>query len=315
MFGCSASPAPTQPLPLALPSANDARATQVEALLDAGRVLGEQHRPADAEAPLRAAVQASWGFGAPWSSYRAQALATLAHCVFAQGRSADARALVDDALVLTKPGSSTNDQRISELETLRAEAFRSEQRPELAVPSFKKAIEASARHPAELAPALIVISLRLAETLQGLGQHQDAVNVLQRALAVAQREPAGHALTARVTLALAPPNSAPSPAVVAGDASAIAGSAAQEVVAMQADFRACYRASLANDGDVQGRVELVIRIAADGRVVNVKADGAGLPAPTIDCLLRRASLAKFEPPQGGSAVITVPVTFVKQEND
>ena len=264
---------------------------------------------------MRAAAQASWGFGAPWSAYRAEALTTLARSVFAQGRSAEARALVDDALALLKPGSLTNDQHISELETLRAEAFRSEQRPDLAVPPFQKAVKASARHPAQLAPALIVISLRLAETLQGLGQHQDAVNVLQRALVIAQREPSGHALAARVALALAPQVSVPSPAVVAGDASAAAGSAAQEVAAMQADFRACYRASLADDGDVQGRVDLVIRIAADGRVVNVKADGSGLPAPTIDCLLRRASLAKFEPPKGGSTVITVPVTFVKQEND
>ena len=293
----------------------------MEALLSAGRALAEQHRPADAEAPLRAAVQASWGFGAPWPAYREEALATLARCVFAEGRSADARALVADALALLKPGSLTNDRRISEIETMRAEAFRNEQRPELAVPSFRKAVEASARHPTELAPALIVISVRLAETLQSLGQHQDATNVLQRALAVARREPSGHTLAERVALALTPPSSAPSPRSApspSGDTSASAGStgsAAQEVVAMQADFRACYRASLANDADVQGRVQLVIRIAADGHVADVKADGSGLPAPTINCLLRRAWLARFEPPKGGSAVITVPVTFVKQEND
>ena len=89
----------------------------------------------------------------------------------------------------------------------------------------------------------------------------------------------------------------------------------QQVAAMQAEFRACYNASQAEERDIAGRVALVISIAADGHVSNVKTNGKGLPISTVDCLVRRASLARFEPPKGGSAVITVPVTFVKQEND
>ncbi len=82
---------------------------------------------------------------------------------------------------------------------------------------------------------------------------------------------------------------------------------------MQADFRVCYQAALEREGAIQGRVKLVIRVGADGRVADVKADGLKLPRSTVDCLLERASLARFEPPKGGSATITVPVTFVKQD--
>jgi outer membrane biosynthesis protein TonB len=90
---------------------------------------------------------------------------------------------------------------------------------------------------------------------------------------------------------------------------------ATEVAAMQADFRACYRAAARDHADVAGRVALVISIAADGHVSNVKADGTSLPGSAVECLKRRAALAHFEPPKGGGAVITVPVTFVRQEND
>src|SRR6185295_13960762 len=71
-----------------------------------------------------------------------------------------------------------------------------------------------------------------------------------------------------------------------------------EVASMQADFRACYQASLADDYDLAGKVELVIRVAADGRVADVKATGPSLPPTTVDCLLRRAALARFDPPEG-----------------
>jgi hypothetical protein len=90
---------------------------------------------------------------------------------------------------------------------------------------------------------------------------------------------------------------------------------ASEVVAMQADFRACYRAAVQNHADLAGRVALVLSIAADGHVSDVKAEATSLPGSTVDCLKRRAALARFEPPKGGGAIITVPVTFVKQEND
>jgi hypothetical protein len=40
--------------------------------------------------------------------------------------------------------------------------------------------------------------------------------------------------------------------------------------------------------------------------------GIGLPVAVVDCVLLRAGQAVFDPPEGGSAVIAVPVTFVKR---
>ena len=336
--GCASSqpPATAAVALTAQQQAAAARAQQVETQLALGRALSTQHRAADAEQQLRRALQLSWGFGEPWSRYRADGLGELGRALFAQGRTTDARAAVTEALGLLKPGALASDRQISELETTRAESFRYDQQPALAIAPFAAAVTATSRHPAELATAQIALSLRLADTLQRLGERQRATKTLEGVLDMA-RSQAGATLAERVAQALAPlyeaageprrarellaayggaldsSPSAPSPSANAANASP--NSTAKEVVSMQADFRACYRASLADDGDVQGKVELVIQIAADGRVVNVKADGGGLPTNAVNCLLKRASIAQFDPPMGGATVLTVPVTFVKQEND
>jgi tetratricopeptide (TPR) repeat protein len=291
----------------------DARDAQVRTLLSEGLTLARQHRAHDAEASLRRAIALSWGFGRPWSQYRARGLSELARALLAQGRAAEARATAEDALALLSPGALADDQQISELQTTRGEALRSEQQLAAAVTPFSAALQATTRHPAELAPALIAISLRLAETLELLGRRQDAKQVLERAQAVAKQPAVGAQLTLRLRDALAgfadtPASERPSPV-------AASPNTLQQVAALQAEFRACYHASLAEERDVSGRVALVLSIAADGHVSNVRTNGSGLPVTTVDCLVRRASLAHFEPPKGGSAVITVPVTFVQQEND
>ena len=89
-------------------------------------------------------------------------------------------------------------------------------------------------------------------------------------------------------------------------------SAAQRVEQMRADFRTCYQTSLASDPSLRGSARLIMKVAADGRVGEVKSLGIGLPVETVDCLLRRAAEAQFDPPDGGSAVIAVPVTFVQR---
>lgn len=290
-----------------------ARAAQIEQLLNAGHTLAWQYRPRDAQVPLRKAVALAWGYGPPWSQYRARGLSELARALLAEGRAADARAAVEEALALLEPGVPNDDQQISELETTRGEAFRSERQLNSAVTAFTAALQATERHPAQLAPALLAISLRLAETLDAQGRRQDAKQTLERALFVSKQPSVGPELAERLSRALAAFNqtrSSERPML----ASAAANSARQ-VAAMQAEFRACYHASLAEERDVAGRVALVISIAPDGHVSNVTTDGTGLPRSTVECLVGRARLARFEPPKGGSAVITVPVTFVQQEND
>jgi tetratricopeptide (TPR) repeat protein len=289
------------------------RAAQVEALLRAAHALARQHRPRDAEAPLRQAITLGWGHGAPWRQYRARAQSELSRALLAQGRAAEARAAAEGALALLEPGALAEDQQISEAETTRGEAFRSEQQLGAALAPFTAALRATERHPAQLAPALIAISLRLAETLEALGRRQDAKQTLERALFVAQQPAAGSQLAARLTRALAvfdETRSADRPLPASAGANT-----ARQIAAMQTEFRACYRAERAEERDVAGRVALVLSIAADGHVSNVTTSGNGLPVTTVDCLVRRALLARFEPPKGGAAVITVPVTFVKQEND
>jgi hypothetical protein len=290
-----------------------ARAGQVERLLSAAQTLGWQYRPREAEARLRQAIALGWGYGAPWSQYRARGLSQLARALLVQDRQSEAREAAEQGLALLQPGALANDQQISELETTRAEAFRDEAQLGAAVAAFNAALQATERHPAPLAPAQIAISLRLADTLAALGRRQDAKQVLERASFVARQPAVGAKLAARLREALAA--FADAPATERPQLAAASANTLQQVAAMQAEFRACYHASLAEERDVAGRVALVLSIAADGHVSNVKTDGSGLPISTVDCLVKRASLARFEPPQGGSAVIRVPVTFVKQEND
>lgn len=332
---CAGVPEQVSARPATAAAPVDARAARVERLLSAGRAEARGQRWREAQGSLRQAVGAAYGFGLPWSSYRAEALSELARCLLAEGRAAEARAVVDEASGLVRSGSTAADQRLSELETTRAEAFLREKQVALAVAPFEAATQAAARH-GELAAAQLAVALRLAETLEALGRRQDAKKALERTLSVVQRPEVGPNLARRLARALAAlydasgehakarallAQLAPGDVAVAATETTAAPPAAEaasnatEVVAMQADFRACYRTAVEDHADVAGRVALVISIAADGHVSGVKANDSGLPVSTVDCLKRRASLARFEPPKGGGATITVPVTFVKQEND
>ena len=89
--------------------------------------------------------------------------------------------------------------------------------------------------------------------------------------------------------------------------------AARVVAGMRAGFRACYNRGLAENPDAQGSIRLSIRVGPGGEVAGVSAAASGnLPGSVVSCVQARASAAQFAPPEGGSAVIVVPVTFVKQ---
>ncbi|MBM4361722.1 MAG: AgmX/PglI C-terminal domain-containing protein, partial [Deltaproteobacteria bacterium] len=89
--------------------------------------------------------------------------------------------------------------------------------------------------------------------------------------------------------------------------------AARVVAGMRAGFRNCYNRALAQNPDVEGRISLAIRVGPGGEVQSVNATASGgLPDGVVSCVKARAQAAQFDPPQGGSAVVQVPVTFVKQ---
>jgi hypothetical protein len=89
--------------------------------------------------------------------------------------------------------------------------------------------------------------------------------------------------------------------------------ASRVVAGMRAGFRACYQRGLNENPDSSGSIRLTIRVGAGGEVAGVTATPTGsLPASVVSCVQARAQAAQFDAPEGGSAVIQVPVTFVKQ---
>nr|PZN21811.1 MAG: hypothetical protein DIU78_16765 [Pseudomonadota bacterium] len=91
------------------------------------------------------------------------------------------------------------------------------------------------------------------------------------------------------------------------------GNAAAVVQRMRAGFRNCYQKGLNENPDAQGSVRLTIEVGPGGEVRNVTAVPSGtLPPSVVACVQARARAAQFDPPEGGSAAIVVPVTFVKQ---
>lgn len=89
--------------------------------------------------------------------------------------------------------------------------------------------------------------------------------------------------------------------------------AARVVAGMRAGFRNCYQRGLSENPDASGSIRLTIRVGPGGEVAGVTpAPSGSLPASVISCVVARAQAAQFDPPEGGSAVIAVPVTFVKQ---
>jgi hypothetical protein len=97
-------------------------------------------------------------------------------------------------------------------------------------------------------------------------------------------------------------------AVAGGEVS----NASRVVAGMRAGFRNCYNRELAQNPDAQGSIRLSITVGPGGEVQNVQAAPSGNLGSAVACVQARARSAQFDPPKGGSAVIQVPVTFVKQ---
>jgi hypothetical protein len=86
------------------------------------------------------------------------------------------------------------------------------------------------------------------------------------------------------------------------------------IEATHRDFRACYRKGLVRDPTQDGRVAIVLRVGADGRVAKVEEYAAcDLSPDAIACMKGVASQLRFPPPPGGSDVITIPAVFTSRD--
>jgi hypothetical protein len=91
------------------------------------------------------------------------------------------------------------------------------------------------------------------------------------------------------------------------------GNANAVISKMRAGFRNCYQKGLNENPDSQGSIRLTIQIGPGGEVAGVTATPSGNLSPgVVACVQARARAGQFDPPEGGSAAIVVPVTFVKQ---
>jgi hypothetical protein len=77
-------------------------------------------------------------------------------------------------------------------------------------------------------------------------------------------------------------------------------------------FRMCYAQGLKNDPDLGGSVTLVAMVNAKGAVDSVSGGASPALAAIVPCLKAAVAGALFAPPQGGRAIVSIPITFVKQ---
>jgi hypothetical protein len=79
-------------------------------------------------------------------------------------------------------------------------------------------------------------------------------------------------------------------------------------------FRSCYRQGLVHNSSQDGHAAIVLRVGADGRVVQVEHYGAcDLSTEVIACLRQNGRSLRFAPPAGGSDTITIPAAFTRKD--
>jgi hypothetical protein len=98
----------------------------------------------------------------------------------------------------------------------------------------------------------------------------------------------------------------------AGVSGGSVANASSVVARMRGRFRHCYQQGLSQNPDMQGSVTLTAKVGPNGEVLGVGGGGGGSIGPIVGCLKSVVAGASFSPPEGGGAVITIPITFVKQ---
>jgi hypothetical protein len=89
--------------------------------------------------------------------------------------------------------------------------------------------------------------------------------------------------------------------------------ASSVVAGMAAGFRRCYNRGLQTDPTMKGSVRVTAKIGPNGEVLSASpSGGGGLSGEVVSCVVARVQSAQFAPPEGGSALVVIPVTFVSQ---
>ncbi len=100
-------------------------------------------------------------------------------------------------------------------------------------------------------------------------------------------------------------------ASVAGGASVANASSA--VARLRGRFKRCYQAGLNHNPEMAGSVSLVARVGPNGEVTSVGGSASGPLSKIVPCLKAVVRSAAFSPPEGGSAVIVIPISFLRSD--
>lgn len=98
----------------------------------------------------------------------------------------------------------------------------------------------------------------------------------------------------------------------AGVSGGAVANASSVVARMRARFRHCYEQGLNSNPEMQGTVTLTAKVGPNGEVQSVGGGGGGSLSPIVGCLKAVVAGAQFAPPDGGGAIITIPISFVRQ---
>jgi len=89
---------------------------------------------------------------------------------------------------------------------------------------------------------------------------------------------------------------------------------ARVVAGMRAGFRACYNQGLAQNPDMSGSVRVTAVIGPNGEVRSASAAPSGsISGAVASCIASRVRSSQFDPPEGGTATVVIPVTLVQQK--
>jgi hypothetical protein len=88
----------------------------------------------------------------------------------------------------------------------------------------------------------------------------------------------------------------------------------QAIEATHREFRSCYRHGLVRDPAQDGRVAIVLRIGADGKVAKVEEYAAcEISTESIACMKSAAARLRFPPPAAGSDTVLIPAVFTSRD--
>ncbi|HET7540380.1 MAG TPA: AgmX/PglI C-terminal domain-containing protein [Polyangiaceae bacterium] len=105
---------------------------------------------------------------------------------------------------------------------------------------------------------------------------------------------------------------APAQSPASASSSSAVDHAKNVVAGLRAPFQQCYEQELLTSKDASGKLKLRLDLDASGAVASTSVEISGNLLTTGECVRAVARTAKFLPPDVGSAVIEVPIVFVKK---